>query len=405
MPALPNAAPLAGLALRCQSDSRLVELAREGQTRAFEEIVRRYREPLVSFAGAIVPADRAEDVVQEALTKAHAALVASEAEVKLKPWLYTIVRNRALNDLRDEQSHEHLDESFDGVPQPPEVAASRAQVNDLPPAQRDALVQRELEGRSHREIGVALGVSPGAVRGLIFRARTALRDGTGMLIPMPALRALLDPGPLGAETTGTGIGGAAVGLTAGGGGGVAAKAGATLAIAVVAISSGAAVHNRGDNGNDSGATTFASKDHQGVGQGAGGQWGGDRSRSSGRSGDGSGSGSHGGLSPGRDSDDSGGAGDSSGRGQGGDDGSGDDDRSDGGGDDGHEGSGGAEEEHKDSVSEGSGSGSSGSGSGDSGSSGSGSSGSGSGGSGDGSSSGPDAETDADSSDEALSTDM
>src|SRR6476619_298431 len=161
MPALPNAAPLAGLALRCQSDSRLVELAREGQTRAFEEIVRRYREPLVSFAGAIVPGDRAEDVVQEALTKAHAALVASEAEVKLKPWLYTIVRNRALNDLRDAQSHKHLDESCDGVPQPPEVAARRAQlaaliaqVNDLPPAQRDALVQRELEGRSHREIGV-----------------------------------------------------------------------------------------------------------------------------------------------------------------------------------------------------------------------------------------------------------
>ena len=410
MPALPNAAPLAGLALRCQSDSRLVELAREGQTRAFEEIVRRYREPLVSFAGAIVPADRAEDVVQEALTKAHAALVASEAEVKLEPWLYTIVRNRALNDLRDEQSHEHLDESFDGVPQPPEVAARHAQlaaltaqVNDLPPARRDALVQRELEGRSHREIGVALGVSPGAVRGLIFRARTALRDGAGMLIPIPALRALLDACPLGAETTGTGIGGAAVGLTAGGGGGVAAKAGATLAVAVVAIGSGAAIH--GDNGNDRGATTFASKDHQGVGQGAGGQWGGDRSRSSGRSGDGSGSGSHRGSSPGRDSDDSGGAGDSSGRGQGGDDGSGDDDRSDGGGDDGHEGSGGAEEEHEDSVSEGSGSGSSGSGSGDSGSSGSGSSGSGSGGSGDGSSSGPDAETDADSSDEALSTDM
>ena len=110
-----------------------------GRPRAFEEIVRRYREPLVSFAGAIVPADRAEDVVQEALAKAHAALVASEAEVKLKPWLYTIVRNRALNDLRDEPAHEPLDEGFDGVPQPPEVAARReqlaalvAQLTDLP---------------------------------------------------------------------------------------------------------------------------------------------------------------------------------------------------------------------------------------------------------------------------------
>src|SRR5687767_9622208 len=203
IPTPPSAAPLAGLALRCQSDSRLVRLSREGHARAFEEIVRRYREPLVSFAGAIVPADRAEDVVQEAFVKSHAALVASETDVKLKPWLYTIVRNRALNNLRDEPTHEHLDEDFDGVPQPPEMAAQReritalvAGVKDLPAAQRDALVQRELEGRSHREIGIALGVSPGAVRGLIFRARTGLRHGAGMLVPMPVLRAILNAGPL-----------------------------------------------------------------------------------------------------------------------------------------------------------------------------------------------------------------
>jgi RNA polymerase sigma factor (sigma-70 family) len=389
MPALPNAAPLAGLALRCQSDSRLVELAREGQTRAFEEIVRRYRKPLVSFAGAIVPADRAEDVVQEVLAKAHVALVASEAEVKLKPWLYTIVRNRALNDLRDEQTHEHLDESIDGVPQPPEVAARHeelaaliAQVNDLPPAQRDALVQRELEGRSHREIGVALGVSPGAVRGLIFRARTALRDGAGMLIPMPALRALLDASPLSAEATGTGIGGAAAGLTAGGGSGVAAKAGTTLTVAVLAVGSGAAIHNSGGDGTGRGATTFASRDHGGAGQGTGGQWGGDGPRSAGRASHGSGSGSHGWPGPGddsgRDSDDSRGFGDGSGEGVDGEDGSGDDDRTEGGG---GKGPSDGEEEHEGSISEGSGSGSSGSGSSGSGSSGSGSSGSGSGDSG------------------------
>ena len=198
MPALTNPAPLAGLALRCQSDARLVRLSREGQPLAFEEVVRRYREPLVSFAAAIVRPDRAEDVVQEAFGKAHAALVAGNAEVKLKPWLYTIVRNRALNDLRDEPAHEPLDENFDGVPQPPEVAARREElaalmtrVKDLPSTQREALIQRELEGRSHAEIAASLGATPGAVRGLIFRARTALRDAAGILIPMPVLRGLL----------------------------------------------------------------------------------------------------------------------------------------------------------------------------------------------------------------------
>ena len=45
-------------------DSRLVTLSREGHERAFDEIVRRYREPLVSFAGTIVPAHLAEDVLR-----------------------------------------------------------------------------------------------------------------------------------------------------------------------------------------------------------------------------------------------------------------------------------------------------------------------------------------------------
>ena len=323
---------LAGLALRCQSDSRLVRLSREGHARAFEEIVRRYREPLVSFAGAIVPADRAEDVVQEALVKSHAALVASEADVKLKPWLYTIVRNRALNNLRDEPTHEHLDEDFDGVPQPPEVAAQRerittlvAGVKGLPPAQRDALVQRELEGRSHREIGIALGVSPNAVRGLIFRARTALRDAAGMLVPMPVLRALLNAGPLEAEAAGTALGGAAVGLSAGGGAGIAAKAGATLAVAVLAVGSGVAINSR-DGGGNGRAAAFAGK-----GQGAESQSGGG-SGSSGVSGHGSGSGSDSGSGGGDSGDRSGDSGD--------DDGSGEGERGDE-----HEGSGRDEAEH------------------------------------------------------------
>ena len=55
---------LVAVAMRSQPDSRLVGLVREGHELAFEEIVRRYRSSLVAFAGAIVPRDGAEDVVQ-----------------------------------------------------------------------------------------------------------------------------------------------------------------------------------------------------------------------------------------------------------------------------------------------------------------------------------------------------
>jgi RNA polymerase sigma factor (sigma-70 family) len=224
---------LARAAMRCQPDSRLVGLLREGHDPAFEEIVRRYRRSLVKFAAGIVPEHYAEDVVQESLTKAHTALGRGDADINLGPWLYTIVRNRALNALRDEPAHEHLDENFDGVPQPPEVAARReelaaltARVRGLPDPQREALVKRELEGRSHDEIASSLGVTPGAVRGLIYRARATLRNGAGILIPLPVLRALLSSGTASPEATGAA--GAAAGLAAGGGGGIAVKAGATL---------------------------------------------------------------------------------------------------------------------------------------------------------------------------------
>jgi RNA polymerase sigma factor (sigma-70 family) len=347
MPALSNPAPLAGLALRCQPDSRLVRLSREGQALAFEEVVRRYREPLVSFAAAIVRPDRAEDVVQEAFGKAHAALVAGNAEVKLKPWLYTIVRNGALNDLRDEPAHEPLDENFDGVPQPPEVAARRQElaalmtrVKDLPSTQREALIQRELEGRSHAEIAASLGATPGAVRGLIFRARSALRDAAGILIPMPVLRALLHA-DLNAEAAGAGVGAAAAGLTAGGGGGIAIKAGTGLAIAVLAVGSGVALDSRDDNLGSS----HLSAERSGPGsanRGAGGPVAADLSPAPERVADRSGPGESG-SSSGDDSGDSEGPRDDSGEGGSGSGRSADDDP--GGEDhsgeaDGHEGSGG-----------------------------------------------------------------
>jgi RNA polymerase sigma factor (sigma-70 family) len=243
---------VAAAAVRFQSDSRLVGLVRERHDVAFEEIVRRYRPQLVAFAGAIVSRDHAEDVVQEALTKAHGAIGRGDSEINLRPWLYTIVRNRALNSLRDEPVHEHLDENFDGVPQPPEVATQReelasliAGVRSLPGPQREAIVRRELEGRSHDEIAASLGTTPGAVRGLIYRARTALRDGMGVLIPLPVLRAALGSGPAGSNAAGAG-GAAAAGLAAGGGG-VAMKAGATLGVAVIAVGSGIAIQHRTSN--------------------------------------------------------------------------------------------------------------------------------------------------------------
>jgi RNA polymerase sigma factor (sigma-70 family) len=224
--------------LRTQPDARLAELAGEGSERAFEELTRRHRPALLRFATTMSPAGRADDVVQDSMVKAYLALGRGDRPETPKAWLFTIVRNTALNELRGWRSHEQIDENYDGVEQPPEAAERRRHLGalvgalqELPEAQRQAIVQRELEGRGHEEIAATMEISTGAVRQLIFRARTALRAGMGALIPMSLLRLAALSGA--AEPAAGGIVGAGIGLTA-----AKVGAGALLATGAVVVGGG-----------------------------------------------------------------------------------------------------------------------------------------------------------------------
>ncbi|MGH2983492.1 MAG: RNA polymerase sigma factor [Solirubrobacterales bacterium] len=140
-----------------------------------------------------------------------------------------------------------LDENYDGVEQPPEVIESRRQfselvgaLNDLPPSRREAILQRELEGRGHEEIAAAMSISTGAVRQLIYRARHALRAGLGGLIPIQLVRMVALSGA--AEPVTSGAAGAGLGLTA-------ATAGASAVLATGTLVAGTqVVEVRGDRG-------------------------------------------------------------------------------------------------------------------------------------------------------------
>jgi RNA polymerase sigma factor (sigma-70 family) len=252
-------------ALRTQPDRRLVSLVREGYELAFEEIVRRYRTPLERFAAAIV-GSHSEDVTQDAFSKALLALRGSEAEIELRPWLYRIVRNTALNDIRDSPPPtEELGKGVGGSPSAAVEAERREEMSELterlralPETQRAAIVMRELEGLSHEEIAAALGVSGGAARQAIHRARSTLRDGVGLLLPLPLLRLLLDHGSeaaAGAATATSGSMAALGGLGAGG----AAKIGVAAVLVAGSVGAGVAVeqHNRGGGSSARPAATSA----------------------------------------------------------------------------------------------------------------------------------------------------
>jgi RNA polymerase sigma-70 factor (ECF subfamily) len=233
--------PLARAVLSTQSDERLVLLARGGSEDAFAEIVRRHRPGLLRLARSLGSGDRADDVVQDGLVRAWRALRRSEAEIDLRPWLTTIVRNRALSSHASNRIHEELDETIDGVRQPGEIVLMREElrsavsaVNSLPESQREALVRSALAGESHDQIASALATTPGAVRQLIFRARTGLREAVGALVPFPVVRSLAE-----LSTGGAAAGGTAVALA--GGGALGLKALTVIAIGAAVTGSGIAI--------------------------------------------------------------------------------------------------------------------------------------------------------------------
>jgi RNA polymerase sigma factor (sigma-70 family) len=422
-------ARLAGTALlHTQTDERLVDLARAGNDRAFEAIVTRYRKPLLRYCSGILPANRAEDAVQQAFLNAYRSISVGEGEMNLKPWLYRIAHNASLNLLRQNGwNYDQIPEDFDGVQQPPQALDQKEHirevvksVKDLPERQRNALVLRELEGRSYEEIALALGVTGGSVRQLLNRARTTLRAAATAVTP-PHLVARLAERAGGNEPIAARVAELSVGA---GAAATMAKVGTALVVAgavaggvtgagpfhdnsgpdtakadVASSSSGAASktgegaseavlgHGRGEHGR---AGEHGGRGEHGRGRDSRhGHRVGDDVKREGR--DGEHHDDHGGLFGGGGGDDHSGGGDNSGPGGGGDDhsgsGSGGDDRSGSGtSGSGTSGSGSGDSGSGSSGTSGSGdsgSGSSGSGSGDSGTSGSGSSGSGRSGSDDG----------------------
>jgi len=162
-------------------DERLVALARAGDERAFDEIVKRYRAPLLRYVRGYLSPVAADDALQQAFINAYAALRSETATVpvSLRPWMYRVARNAALNALRDPHAAcAPLPDGLDGVERP-EEALQRSErlwrvvraLRALPERQREVIVRHALDGDSHEQIAADLGVSAGAIRQLAHRAR------------------------------------------------------------------------------------------------------------------------------------------------------------------------------------------------------------------------------------------
>jgi RNA polymerase sigma factor (sigma-70 family) len=211
--------------LRVQSNERLASLSAAGAKGAFDLLAERHRPALLRACTRILPEAQAEDAVQQALLNAHQALRRNGAPQRFEPWLHRIAVNAALKELRRFREELPLEEDrINGVEQPPERQERRERLREvvealaaLPAGQRRALLLRELEGRSHLEIARSLGLTPGAVRQLIHRARSGVRSMVSALTPYGLLMRLAagdgESQSRLAELFGGGMAGAAAGKT------------------------------------------------------------------------------------------------------------------------------------------------------------------------------------------------
>ena len=174
-------------AYHAATDEQLVDLVRSGDDRAFDAIHDRYMQRLTGYARQMLGGAHhdAEEVVQDAFIRALAALRADDRDMALKPWLYTIVRNRALDALRRPSRTSdlelHAPVLHDASADPHESVVRSEELRDLvddlkrlPERQRTALVMHELGGVSHERIARHLHVSTGGSKALVCRARSGL---------------------------------------------------------------------------------------------------------------------------------------------------------------------------------------------------------------------------------------
>jgi RNA polymerase sigma factor (sigma-70 family) len=223
------------LLLRSQSDERLVGLARAGHDRAFATIVERYRPELLILARRLNSDGRAEDVLQQAFLSAFVSLRSGTEVGHLRGWLYQIVRNAATK-LRPPHDLPLDDVLVSGEPLE-DIVQRRAralsavtELARLPERQRDALVAIALNGLPRADVAVTMGVSEGALRQLVHRARTTLRGAATAVTPWPLARWLAA-----SPASGTDVAAAAGMVSAGG---VGAKVSALLATGVLATTIG-----------------------------------------------------------------------------------------------------------------------------------------------------------------------
>jgi RNA polymerase sigma-70 factor, ECF subfamily len=176
-------------------DFALMERVGAGDHQAFRQLVERHQQAVIgTVAKMLGNASEAEDIAQQVFLRIWRNAKRYRPDAKFTTYLYTITRNLVFNetrrksrkkevssDAREENSNQLIEANPDAKPDSELLQAELqlavdAAISALPEAQRMAVVLRNYEQLSYEEIADVLNLSVSAIKSLLFRARTTLRE-------------------------------------------------------------------------------------------------------------------------------------------------------------------------------------------------------------------------------------
>jgi RNA polymerase sigma-70 factor (ECF subfamily) len=179
-------------------DAALMVRFRAGEERAFDALVEKFQGPVFNYVLRHVGnMDDAEDIAQNVFVQVARSAGRYKPTARFTTWLFTIARNLCLNEYRRRQRHplQSLEQGASNDPEaePPQYADPSARpahdelverefqsrvlaaIQRLPEKQRTAVMLCRYEELPYEDIATVLGVSVGATKSLLHRAREALR--------------------------------------------------------------------------------------------------------------------------------------------------------------------------------------------------------------------------------------
>ncbi len=180
-------------------DSQLVEKAREGDSRAFDELVIRHSRKLHATLFQMTDNyDDAYDIAQEAFSKAYRALRYFNGQSSFYTWLHSIAVNHARNFLKkrnrrqiysldDDEYGDHAEKNKNMADESPDANPEktthlnelqlkiREALNKLSDKHREVVVLHDIKGLNHTEISAMLGISEGTLRSRLHYAHKELQ--------------------------------------------------------------------------------------------------------------------------------------------------------------------------------------------------------------------------------------